>query len=212
MIYKHYLRAYNMKKIMADWNPNPVVLEERQLKATAVDVFSRLMMDRIIFIGDTIDEQMANTVTAQLLWLNTQDNGKPIQVYINSSGGSVLDGLMIYDTMRMIKSPIHTICTGKALSMGAILLAAGDVRSALPNSTIMIHQPMGGVHGQSTEVMIAAKQIEKIHDKLAKILADHTGKSIKQIIKDMDRDNWMNPEDALKYGLIDEVITGNKIL
>lgn len=201
-----------MKKIMADWNPNPVVLEERQLKATAVDVFSRLMMDRIIFIGDTIDEQMANTVTAQLLWLNTQDNGKPIQVYINSSGGSVLDGLMIYDTMRMIKSPIHTICTGKALSMGAILLAAGDVRSALPNSTIMIHQPMGGVHGQSTEVMIAAKQIEKIHDKLAKILADHTGKSIKQIIKDMDRDNWMNPEDALKYGLIDEVITGNKIL
>lgn len=202
-----------MKQVICkDTMIQPVVLEERQLKATAVDVFSRLMMDRIIFLGDTIDEQVGNTITAQLLWLNAQDDTKPIQMYINSPGGYVKDGLMIYDTMRSIKAPVHTICTGQAASMAAVILAGGDLRSALPNSEIMIHQPMGGAYGQSTEVMIAAKWMEKIHNKLAKILADHTGKTIKQITRDIDRDNWMDPEEALKYGLIDEVLKCNKTL
>lgn len=190
----------------------PVVLEERQLKATAVDVFSRLMMDRIIFLGDSIDEQVGNTITAQLLWLNSQDDVTPIQMYINSPGGRVKDGLMIYDTMRMIKAPVHTICTGMAASMAAIILAGGDIRSALPNSEIMIHQPMGGAWGPSTDVMIAAKQMEKIKTKLSTILSNHTKKPIKQILKDIDRDNWMDPEEALKYGLIDEVLKCNKTL
>lgn len=197
---------------MADWNPNPVVLEERTLKATAVDVFSRLMMDRIIFLGDVIDEQTANTITAQLLWLNSQDSDKPIQMYINSPGGSVMDGLMIYDTMRLIKAPIHTICTGSAFSMASILLAAGDIRSALPNSQIMIHQPRGGANGVATDIDIAAKFIMKMREKLATILSSHTGKSKKQILKDMDRDNWMDAKTAMEYGLIDEVIEGSKIL
>lgn len=197
---------------MADYKQNPIVLEERQLKATAVDVFSRLMMDRIIFLGDRIDEQVSNTITAQLLWLNTQDSTAPIQMYINSPGGYVKDGLMIYDTMQLIKAPVHTICTGQAASMAAVILAGGDIRSALPNSEIMIHQPMGGAWGPSTDVMIAAKQIDKTKIKLASILSKHTNRSLKQVLKDIERDNWMDPEEALDYGMIDEVIRGKKNL
>lgn len=201
-----------MNNAMADYKQNPIVLEERQLKATAVDVFSRLMMDRIIFLGDRIDEQVSNTITAQLLWLNTQDSTAPIQMYINSPGGYVKDGLMIYDTMQLIKAPVHTICTGQAASMAAVILAGGDIRSALPNSEIMIHQPMGGAWGPSTDVMIAAKQIDKTKIKLASILSKHTNRSLKQVLKDIERDNWMDPEEALDYGMIDEVIRGKKNL
>jgi ATP-dependent Clp protease protease subunit len=201
-----------MNKVMADYKQSPIVLEERQLKATAVDVFSRLMMDRIIFLGDHIDEHVGNTITAQLLWLNTQDSTTPIQMYINSPGGYVKDGLMIYDTMQLIKAPVHTICTGQAASMAAVILAGGDIRSALPNSEIMIHQPMGGAWGQSTDVMIAAKQIDKTKIKLASILSKHTDRSLKQVLKDIERDNWMDPEEALDYGIIDEVIRGKKNL
>ena len=191
----------------------PVVLEQGQLNMTAVDVFSRLMADRTIFLGQTIDENVANIVTAQLLFLNSQDN-KPISMYLNTPGGSVVDGLQIYDTMQLIKSPVHTIATGLAASMGSIILVGGEegCRGALPNATIMIHQVMGGSYGQMTDVEIASKEMKRIQNLLYGILAERTGKSIKQITKDADRDKWMSPQDALQYGIIDKVFTGKGVI
>ena len=194
--------------------PTPVVLEERELKATAVDVFSRLMLDRIIVLGTPIYDDCANIIMSQLLFLNAQDNKKPIQMYINSPGGSVVSGLQIYDTMQMIKAPVHTICTGQAASMAAVILSGGEpgYRATLPNSEIMIHQVLGGAIGQATDIRIANAQIQKTQEKLARILADNTGKDFDTVMKDMDRDNWMSPDEALQYGIIDKVFTGKGII
>lgn len=191
----------------------PVVLEQGQLNMTAVDVFSRLMADRTIFLGQAIDEDVSNIITAQLLFLNSQGH-QPISMYINSPGGTVTDGLQIYDTMQVIKSPVHTIATGLAASMGSILLAGGEAgkRGALPNASIMIHQVMGGAIGQTADVEIATKEMKRIQDVLYGILSERTGKSLKQIAKDADRDRWMTAGEALKYGLIDQVFTGKGIL
>lgn len=194
--------------------PTPVVLEEHELKATAVDVFSRLMLDRIIVLGTPIYDDCANIIMSQLLFLNAQDNKKPIQMYINSPGGSVVSGLQIYDTMQMIKAPVHTICTGQAASMAAVILSGGEpgYRATLPNSEIMIHQVLGGAIGQATDIRIANEQIQKTQEKLARILADNTGKDFDIVMKDMDRDNWMSPDEALQYGIIDKVFTGKGII
>lgn len=195
-------------------NINPVVLEERELRATAVDVYSRLLIDRIIVLGEEINDAMANTIMAQLIYLNSQDNKKPIQMFINSPGGSVSAGLQIYDTMQIIKAPVHTICTGMACSMAAVLLAGGEkgYRGALPNSEIMIHQPSGGSYGQAKDIEIANAQIQKCKYKLYSLLAEDTGKTIKEIKKDSDRDYWLTAEEAMKYGIIDKVFDKKNIL
>ena len=187
---------------------NPYILEERQLNVTQMDVFSRLMMDRIIFLGTQIDDYTANTLQAQLLYLDSVDPGKDISIYINSPGGSVTAGLGIYDTMQFISSDVATICTGMAASMGAVLLVAGQEgkRSALPHSRVMIHQPLGGAQGQATEIEIAAKHILQTKEKLNKILAENTGKDYDVIAADTERDNWMTAEEAKEYGLIDRVV------
>ncbi len=184
------------------------IIEERPGNFRAIDVFTRLISDRIIFLGMGIDDQIANIITAQLLFLESTDPTKDIIMYINSPGGSVYAGLGIYDTMQYIKPEIATICTGLAASMGAVLLAAGsaDKRSALPHSRIMIHQPMGGAQGQATDMEISLKQILELKKDLYNILSKHSGKTANQIEKDADRDYWMRAEDAKKYGLIDEVL------
>ena len=191
---------------------NPMIIEERQLNVTQMDVFSRLMMDRIIFLGCPINDEVANIIQAQLLFLDSNGYDTDISLYINSPGGEVYAGLGIYDTMQTISSDVHTICTGLAASMASILLAAGTrgKRSALPHSRVMIHQPMGGVQGQASDIEITAKEILKIKDELYQILADHTGKTFKQIVKDADRDYWMSAQDALDYGMIDEIVKKNK--
>ena len=192
----------------------PVVLEERELKAVAVDIYSRLLMDRIIILGTEIDESTANTIMAQLLYLNAMDNKKPIQMYINSPGGSVVAGLQIYDTMQMIKAPVQTICTGMAASMAAVILAGGTkgMRGALPNSSIMIHQPMGGAVGQASDIAIANERIQFYKSRLYSILSEHTGQTIEQIVKDGDRDCWFTAFDAKKYGIIDKEFDEKNIL
>lgn len=192
----------------------PVVLEERELKAVAVDIYSRLLMDRIIILGTEIDESTANTIMAQLLYLNSMDNKKPIQMYINSPGGSVVAGLQIYDTMQMIKAPVQTICTGMAASMAAVILAGGakGMRGALPNSSIMIHQPMGGAIGQASDIAIANERIQFYKSRLYSILAEHTGQTMEQIVKDADRDCWFTAFDAKKYGIIDKEFDERNIL
>jgi ATP-dependent Clp protease protease subunit len=192
----------------------PVVLEERELKAVAVDIYSRLLMDRIIILGTEIDESTANTIMAQLLYLNSMDNKKPIQMYINSPGGSVVAGLQIYDTMQMIKAPVQTICTGMAASMAAVILAGGEkgMRGALPNSSIMIHQPMGGAVGQASDIAIANERIQFYKSRLYSILSEHTGQTIEQIVKDGDRDCWFTAFDAKKYGIIDKEFDEKNIL
>lgn len=186
---------------------SPYILEERQLNVTQMDVFSRLMRDRIIFLGDAITEEVANTVVAQLLFLENTDKGKPIHMYINSPGGSVYDGLAILDTMNFITSPVYTTCVGLAASMASILLAAGEKghRTALPHSRVMIHQPMGGIHGQASDIQITAKEIQTLKDELYEILSEASGKSVEQIEKDADRDHWMRAKEAVEYGLIDKV-------
>lgn len=192
---------------------NPTILEERQLNVTQMDVFSRLMADRIIFLGTEIDDTVANVVIAQLLYLSSQDPEAPITMYLNTPGGSVYSGMAIYDTMQYIPNDIQTVCTGLAASMGSILLCGGTKgkRYALPHSRVMIHQPLGNTgHGQATDIEIYAKEILKIKDELADVIANNTGKNIKQVIKDMDRDNWMTAEEALKYGLIDEIFNIKK--
>lgn len=187
---------------------NPYILEERQLNVTQLDVFSRLMMDRIIFLGTQIDDYTANTIQAQLLYLDSVESGKDISIYINSPGGSVYAGLGIYDTMQFIASDVATICTGMAASMASILLVAGTEgkRSALPHSRVMIHQPMGGVQGQASDIEITAKQIQKIKKELYTIIADHSHTDFKKVWEDSDRDYWMTAEEAKEYGMIDEVL------
>ena len=186
---------------------NPSILEERKLNVTQMDVFSRLMMDRIIFLGTEINDYTANVIQAQLLYLDSVDNDKPISIYLNTPGGSVYAGLGIYDTMQFIKSPVATICTGMAASMGAVLLAAGEkgMRAALPHSRVMIHQPLGGIHGQASDIEITAKQILTLKDELYQILSDHTGQSMAKIRQDADRDYWMTGQQALDYGMIDKL-------
>lgn len=190
----------------------PNIIEERQLNAIAMDVFSRLMMDRIIFLGTGISDQVANIVQAQLLFLASADSSKDIQIYINSPGGSVYAGLGIYDTMQFIKPDVATICTGMAASMAAVLLCAGEKgkRSGLTHCRVMIHQPMSGAQGQASDIEIAAKEILKIKDELYQIISNHTGKKFDQVYEDSDRDYWMKAKEALKYGMIDEILERDK--
>jgi len=191
---------------------SPTIIEERQLNVASMDVFSRLMMDRIIFLGVPINDYVANIIMAQLLFLESSDPDKDIQIYFNTPGGSVYAGLGIYDTMQYIKSDIATICTGMASSMGAILLTAGTngKRSALAHSRIMIHQPMGTASGQASDIEITAREIKKVKDELYHILAKHSGQKFETVEKDSDRDHWMSAEEAKKYGLIDEVLSRKK--
>ena len=188
---------------------NPYILEERQLNVTQMDVFSRLMMDRIIFLGTQIDDYTANTLQAQLLYLDQADQGKDINIYINSPGGSVYAGLGIYDTMQFIKSDVSTICTGMAASMAAVLLVAGQEgkRFALPHSRVMIHQPMGGAQGQASDIEITAREIQKLKQELYTIIADHSHQPYDKVWADSDRDYWMTAQEAQEYGMIDKVFT-----
>ncbi len=190
----------------------PYIIEERQLNVAQMDVFSRLMMDRIIFLGTAINDHVANIIQAQLLFLESVDSSKDISIYINSPGGSVYAGLGIYDTMQFIKPQIATICTGMAASMGAVLMCAGEKgkRSALPHSRIMIHQPMGGAQGQASDIEITAREILKLKDELYLIIAKHSGQKVEKVHDDSDRDYWMKAEEAKKYGMIDEILTRNK--
>ncbi|MBC5773730.1 ATP-dependent Clp protease proteolytic subunit [Pontibacter sp. KCTC 32443] len=188
------------------------VIEERPTNFREIDVFSRLIMDRIIFLGTQVDDFIANIITAQLLFLESADAKKDILLYINSPGGSVYAGLGIYDTMQYVNPDVATICTGLAASMGAVLLAGGakDKRSALPHSRIMIHQPMGGAQGQATDIEITAREILKLKKELYEILALHSGKSYQDIYDNSERDYWMRAEEAKEFGLIDEVLTRKK--
>jgi ATP-dependent Clp protease protease subunit len=187
---------------------SPTIIEERQLNVASMDVFSRLMMDRIIFLGLPIDDYVANIIQAQLLYLDSTDPGKDIQLYFNSPGGSVYAGLGIYDTMQYISADIATICTGMAASMGAILLIAGTKgkRSALKHSRIMIHQPMGGAEGNASDIEITAREILKLKKELYEIIAFHSGNPIEKVEKDADRDYWMTSQEAIDYGMIDEIL------
>ncbi|MBI2552501.1 ATP-dependent Clp endopeptidase proteolytic subunit ClpP [Candidatus Uhrbacteria bacterium] len=189
----------------------PTVIEKESYGERAYDIYSRLLRDRIIFLGDVISDHLANIVIAQLLFLESQDKEKDIKIYINTPGGSVTAGLAVYDTMQYIQSDVSTICVGLAASMGAVLLAGGakGKRFALPNSEILIHQVMGGAEGQAADIKIRAERILRIRDRLDKILAAHTGQPLSKIEQDTDRDRFMTAADALKYGLIDQIISGN---
>lgn len=190
-------------------NLTPNIIEERQMNAVAMDVFSRLMMDRIIFLGTGINDQVANIVQAQLLFLESTDASKDIQIYINSPGGSVYAGLGIYDTMQFIKPDVATICTGMAASMAAVLLCAGHKgkRSGLTHSRVMIHQPMGGAQGQASDIEITAKEIITLKEELYTIIAKHSGQTYDKVYEDSDRDYWMKADKALEYGMIDEILS-----
>ncbi len=191
---------------------SPSILEERQLNVTQMDVFSRLMMDRIIFLGTQVDDYTANVIQAQLLYLDSSDPGKDISIYLNTPGGSVYAGLGIYDTMQFISSDVATICTGMAASMGAVLLVAGTQgkRSALKHSRIMIHQPSGGAQGVAADMEINLREMLKLKKELYQIIADHSAKTYEQIEKDSDRDFWMTSQEALEYGMIDRVLAKEK--
>ncbi|MGL4328929.1 MAG: ATP-dependent Clp endopeptidase proteolytic subunit ClpP [Tannerellaceae bacterium] len=191
---------------------SPTIIEERQLNVAQMDVFSRLMMDRIIFLGTGVDDYTANVIQAQLLYLDSSDPGKDISIYINSPGGSVYAGYGIYDTMQFINSEVSTICTGIAASMAAVLLVAGakGKRFALKHSRVMIHQPLGGVQGQASDIEITAREIAKVKKELYTIISDHSGQSIDVIEKDADRDYWMTAAEAKAYGMIDDVLIRNK--
>lgn len=188
---------------------NPYILEERQLNVTQMDVFSRLMMDRVIFLGTEINDYTANVLQAQLLYLDAADPGKDINVYINSPGGSVYAGLGIYDTIQFISSKVATICTGMAASMAAVLLVSGEkgMRSALPHSRVMIHQPLGGAQGQASDIEITAREIQKLKKELYTIIAEHSQTDYDKVWADSDRDYWMTAEEAKEYGMIDKVLT-----
>ena len=193
---------------------NPYILEERQLNVTQLDVFSRLMMDRIIFLGTEVNDYTANVLQAQMLYLDSVDSAKDISIYINSPGGSVYAGLGIYDTMQFINSDVQTICTGMAASMAAVLLVAGKEgkRSALPHSRIMIHQPMGGAQGQASDIEITAREIQKLKKELYTIISDHSHQPFDKVWADSDRDYWMTAAEAKEYGMIDEVLVKAKTL
>ncbi|MGC6415372.1 MAG: ATP-dependent Clp endopeptidase proteolytic subunit ClpP [Bacteroidia bacterium] len=194
------------------YNLTPNIIEERQMNAVAMDIFSRLMMDRIIFLGVPIYDDVANIIMGQLLFLESANPNRDIQIYVNSPGGSVYAGLAIYDTMQYIGSDVATICTGMAASMAAVLMSAGEKgkRTALPHSRIMIHQPLGGAQGQASDIEITYKEISKLKKELYDILSDHTGQPYDRIEKDSDRDYWMTADEAKKYGMIDEVLGRRK--
>lgn len=188
---------------------SPSILEERQLNVTQMDVFSRLMMDRIIFLGTEINDYTANVIQAQMLYLDSADSDRDIHLYLNTPGGSVYAGLGIYDTMNYVASRVSTNCTGMAASMGAVLLVAGEkgLRSALPHSRVMIHQPLGGIQGQASDIEITAREILKLKEELYQIISDGSGQSMERIRQDSDRDFWMTAQEALEYGMIDRVYT-----
>ena len=192
---------------------SPTIIEERQLNVAQMDVFSRLMMDRIIFLGTQVDDYTANVIQAQLLYLDSADPGKDIFIYINSPGGSVYAGYGIYDTMQYISSDVNTICTGMAASMAAVLLVAGTKgkRTALKHSRVMIHQPLGGAQGQASDIEITAREILKIKQEIYTIISDHTGQPYEKVVADGDRDFWMTAEEAKTYGMIDQVLTKKEI-
>ncbi len=187
---------------------SPTIIEERQMNIAQMDVFSRLMMDRIIFLGVPIDDYVANIIQAQLLFLESVDSARDIQIYLNTPGGSVYAGLGIYDTMQYIKPDIATICTGMAASMGAVILCAGEKgkRTALTHSRVLIHQPMGGAEGQASDIEITAREIQKLKKELYEIISKHSGQTYKKVWKDSDRDYWMTAKEAKEYGMIDEVL------
>lgn len=191
---------------------SPTIIEERQLNIATMDVFSRLMMDRIIFLGVPIDDYVANIIQAQLLFLDSVDSKKDIQIYLNTPGGSVYAGLGIYDTMQYVSSDVATICTGMAASMGAVILCAGQKgkRTALKHSRILIHQPMGGAEGQASDIEITAREIQKLKKELYEIIASHSGQTYEKIWEDGDRDYWMTASEAKEYGMIDELLVSNK--
>jgi ATP-dependent Clp protease protease subunit len=191
---------------------SPTIIEERQLNVASMDVFSRLMMDRIIFLGLAIDDYVANIIQAQLLYLDSADPGKDIQIYVNSPGGSVSAGLGIYDTMQYISCDVATICTGMAASMGAVLLTAGTKgkRSGLKHSRVMIHQPSGGFEGTASDIEIQAREVLKLKKELYSIIAEHSGNTMEKVEKDSDRDYWMTAYEAKEYGMIDEVLEKTK--
>ncbi|WP_010254979.1 ATP-dependent Clp endopeptidase proteolytic subunit ClpP [Myroides injenensis] len=202
----HGINSMYYDKIVSSMTP--YIIEERQMNVASMDVFSRLMMDRIIFLGTAIDDYIANIIQAQLLFLASVDNEKDISIYVNSPGGGVYAGLGIYDTMQFIKPDVATICTGMAASMGAVLLCAGAAgkRSALPHSRVMIHQPLGGAQGQASDIEITAREILKLKDELYEIIAKHSGQSIEKVRENSDRDYWMIAKEAKEYGMIDEVL------
>lgn len=201
------LKLHDFQSVSASY-VSPTIIEERQLNIATMDVFSRLMMDRIIFLGTEIDDYTANTLQAQLLYLDSADSGKDISIYINSPGGSVTAGLGIYDTMQFISSDVATICTGMAASMAAVLLVAGQEgkRSALTHSRVMIHQPLGGVQGQASDIEIEAKEIIKFKKELFTIIANHSHTPYEKVYRDSDRNYWMDAEQAKEYGMIDTVL------
>lgn len=188
---------------------NPTIIEERTRNVAAMDVFSRLMMDRIIFLGVPIDDDVANIIQAQLLFLASNDSSSDISLYLNTPGGVVSSGLGIYDTIQIIEPDVATICTGMAASMGSVLLCAGapGKRSALKHARVMIHQPLGGAQGQASDILIAAQEIEKIKKELYTIISEHSGQPLERIYADGDRDFWLNSQEALEYGMIDEILT-----
>ena len=203
----HGISAMHFDKIASSMTP--YIIEERQMNVAQMDVFSRLMMDRVMFLGTAIDDQVANVIQAQLLFLQSVDPKRDSQMYINSPGGSVYAGLGIYDTMQYITPDVATICTGMAASMGAVLLCAGQEgkRTALPHSRVMIHQPLGGAQGQASDIEITAREILKLKDELYQIIAKHSGQTIEKVNQDSDRDYWMKAEEAKAYGMVDEVLT-----
>ena len=187
---------------------NPTIIEERKLNVASMDVFSRLMMDRIIFLGVPIDDDVANIIQAQLLFLASVDSGADITLYLNTPGGQVSSGLAIYDTMQLVEPDVQTIVTGMAASMGSVLLCAGakGKRSALPHAKVLIHQPLGGANGQASDILIAAQEIEKTRTELYNIISQHSGQPFEKVFADADRDFWMNAEEALEYGMVDEIV------
>lgn len=203
----HGISAMHFDKITSSMTP--YIIEERQMNVAQMDVFSRLMMDRVMFLGTAIDDQVANVIQAQLLFLQSVDPKRDIQMYINSPGGSVYAGLGIYDTMQYITPDVATICTGMAASMGAVLLCAGQEgkRTALPHSRVMIHQPLGGAQGQASDIEITAREILKLKDELYQIIAKHSGQTLEKVNQDSDRDYWMKADEAKAYGMVDEVLT-----
>ena len=208
---QHGISSLKMDRYVSRTNDyiTPYIIEERPMNITQLDVFSRLMKDRIIFMGVPIDDDVANIIQAQLLFLESQDSERDIQIYINSPGGVVYAGLGIYDTMQYLKPDVSTICTGMAASMGSLLLCAGakGKRSALPHSRVLIHQPLGGARGQASDILVAAKEIEKTREELFRIIADNTGQPYERVAQDGDRDYWMTAEEAKAYGMIDEILS-----
>lgn len=199
---------YDYERALDDYI-NPTIIEERKLNVASMDVFSRLMMDRIVFLGVQINDDVANIITAQLLYLASTDPSADISLYINTPGGVVTSGLAIYDTMQLVEPDVATICIGQAASMGSVLLCAGakGKRSCLPHARVLIHQPLGGAQGQASDIMIAAKEIEKMRTELYTIISEHSGQPYEKVFKDADRDFWMNAKEALDYGMVDEILT-----